>query len=391
MDQPGYLPYPKGFSTRAIHVGQEPEKWDSMALVPPLVMSTTFKQYSPANFKEFEYGRSGNPSRNVLEECLASLENAKHAMCFSSGLAATNTLLGMFQSGDHVISGDDIYGGTYRLFSKVASKFGLEFSIVDTTDITKVEAAIKPNTKLIWLETPTNPCLKVNDIRAVAAIAKSRNVLLAVDNTFLTPYLQRPLELGADMSVYSLTKYMNGHSDVVMGAIVTDRTDLNERLRFLQNSLGAVPSPFDCSMVTRSLKTLAVRMRQHSANAIAVAKFLETHEKVVKVLHPGLPSHPHYELTKKQTSGHSGMVTVYLKGEIEQAKKFLTALKVFTLAESLGGYESLAELPSVMTHASVPPEQRKLLNITDNLVRLSVGLEDIEDLIADLTQALKQI
>jgi len=295
------------------------------------------------------------------------------------------------EQGDHVICGDDVYGGTYRLFSKVAAKFGLKFSFLDTTNIKNIEAAITSDTKLVWLETPTNPCLKVNDIRAAALLCKQRNIILAVDNTFLTSYLQRPLDLGADLSVYSLTKYMNGHSDVVMGAIITNRDDLHERIRFLQNSMGAIPAPFDCAMVTRSLKTLAVRMRQHSINSIAVAKYLEQHPKVVKVLHPGLPSHPQHELSKKQTSGHSGMVTFYLKGELVESKKFLSNLKVFTLAESLGGYESLAELPCVMTHASIPEDQRKLLNITDNLVRLSVGLEDIDDLISDLDQAFASI
>lgn len=382
-----FLPEPKSFATKAIHAGQEPEQWESMSVVPPIVMSTTFKQYGPADFKKYEYGRSGNPSRDVLETCLASIENAKYGICFSSGLGATTALLGMLSAGDHMISGDDIYGGTNRLFQKVATNFGIETSFVDGTNVDNIEKAIKPNTKLIWIETPTNPTLKVIDIAAVAKITKARNIILAVDNTFLTSFLQRPLELGADLSMYSLTKYMNGHSDVIMGAAVLNDSALNEKLRFLQNAMGIVPSPFDCFQVNRSLKTLAVRMRQHTSNALVVAKFLENHSKVEKVLHPGLPSHPQHEIFKKQTSGHSGMVTFYLKGNLENSKKFLSSLKVFTLAESLGGFESLAELPSVMTHASVPPEQRKTLNITDSLIRLSVGLEDVEDLIQDLNQA----
>jgi len=383
-----FLPEPKSFATKAIHAGQEPEQWESMSVVPPIVMSTTFKQYGPADFKKYEYGRSGNPSRDVLETCLASIENAKYGICFSSGLGATTALLGMLSAGDHMISGDDIYGGTNRLFQKVATNFGIETSFVDGTNVDNIEKSIKPNTKLIWIETPTNPTLKVIDIAAVAKITKARNIILAVDNTFLTSFLQRPLELGADLSMYSLTKYMNGHSDVIMGAAVLNDSALNEKLRFLQNAMGIVPSPFDCFQVNRSLKTLAVRMRQHTSNALVVAKFLENHSKVEKVLHPGLPSHPQHEIFKKQTSGHSGMVTFYLKGNLENSKKFLSSLKVFTLAESLGGFESLAELPSVMTHASVPPEQRKTLNITDSLIRLSVGLEDVEDLIQDLNQAL---
>lgn len=384
----GYQEEPAGFSTRAIHAGQDADKWDSMCVVPPLVLSTTFKQYGPANYKLYEYGRSGNPTRNVLEECLASIEFAKHAVCFSSGLGATTALLGLFNSGDHIICGDDIYGGTNRFFSKLASKFGIEASFVDATKLELIEQAVKPNTKMIWIETPTNPTLKVIDIKAVSKITKKHNILLVVDNTFLTSFFQRPLELGADISIYSLTKYMNGHSDVIMGAAVLNNEDLCEKLRFLQNAMGIVPSPFDCSMVNRSLKTLSLRMREHNKNGLLVANFLEKHPKVTKVVHPGLVSHPQHELFKKQTSGHSGMVSFYLKGGLEESKKFLGALKVFTLAESLGGYESLAELPSVMTHASVPDEQRAMLGITDNLVRLSVGLEDVEDILADLAEAL---
>ncbi|CAG9857499.1 unnamed protein product [Phyllotreta striolata] len=387
----GYLPFPKGFSTSAIHHAQEPEQWDSMAVVTPMVSSTTFKQHGPADFKKFEYGRSGNPTRDVLEKVLAKLDNADYGLTFSSGLGANTAIASLLNSGDNIIVGDDVYGGTNRLFNSVFSKFNLDITLVDLVDIRNLEKAIKPNTKLIWLETPTNPTLKVVDIRAAAAIAKAKNILLAVDNTFLTPYLQRPLELGADLAVYSLTKYMNGHSDVIMGSIATNDKALYDKLKFLQNAMGIVPSPFDCYQVNRSLKTLAIRMKQHQANGMCVAKYLEAHPLVEKVLHPGLRSHPQHELFRKQTCGHSGIFSFVLKGSLEQSKKFLSSLEVFTLAESLGGYESLAELPSLMTHASVPAGLRETLGITDSLVRLSVGLEDAEDLIADLERAFRAV
>lgn len=378
----------EGFSTRAIHAGQDPQQWSHCAVVPPLVMSTTFRQDGPAQHRGFEYGRSGNPSRKVLETCLASLENAKHSFTFSSGLGATLVLTSLLNSGDHLISGDDIYGGTNRLFQKCLSNKGIATDFIDTTNVANVVNAIKPNTKMVWLESPTNPLLKLTDIKAVAEAIKSRNaeIILVVDNTFLTCYFQRPLEFGADIVMYSLTKYMNGHSDIIMGAAVTNRADLAEKLKFLQNAMGVVPSPFDCSMVNRSLKTLELRMQQHMKNGLAVAKFLESHPLVDKVFHPYLPSHSQHALALKQSTGHSGMVSFYLKGD---AHKFLKALRVFTLAESLGGYESLAELPSVMTHASVPEEARAVLGINDKLIRLSIGLETEKDLLADLKQALE--
>lgn len=378
---------PEGFSTRAIHAGQDPLQWTYCPVVAPIVMSTTFRQDGPAQHRGFEYGRSGNPTRNVLEACLASLENGKYGFAFSSGLGATLVLTSMLKSGDHLISGDDIYGGTNRLFQKCMMNKGIEIEFVDTTNVKNVMSAVKSNTKMVWLETPTNPLLKITDIKLVADSLKSRNpeIILVVDNTFLTCYFQRPLEFGADIVMYSLTKYMNGHSDIIMGAAVTSRQDLAERIKFLQNALGVVPSPFDCGMVNRSLKTLELRMQQHMKNGLAVAKYLEAHPCVEKVFHPYLPSHPQHVLALKQTTGHSGMVSFYIKGD---ARKFLKALKIFTLAESLGGYESLAELPSVMTHASVPEETRAVLGITDKLVRLSVGLETEKDLIADIKQAL---
>lgn len=388
----GFRAQPKGFATKAIHVAQDPEQWKSMAVVPPISMSTTFKQHGPAQHAGFEYGRSGNPTRDVLERCLASLDNGKYGLTFSSGLGVTTTIITMLSAGDHVVAGDDLYGGTNRLLRQVAMKMNIAVDFVDTTDLAKVEAAIKPNTKLFWLETPTNPLLKVADIEAVCKIVhKFPGVVVVVDNTFLSAYLQRPLDLGADVVMYSLTKYMNGHSDVIMGAAVMNDEALYERLKFLQNAAGIVPSPFDCYLVNRSLKTLALRMERHKSNSLAVAKFLEAHPKVERVLHPGLPSHPQHELAKKQTYGHSGIMSFYIKGGLDESSAFLKALQVFTLAESLGGYESLAELPSVMTHASVPAEQRAQLGITDGLVRISVGLEDVDDLIVDLKQAFEKV
>nr|XP_050846039.1 cystathionine gamma-lyase isoform X2 [Vespula vulgaris] len=377
-----------GFSTKAIHAGQDPAQWSHWSLVPPLVMSTTFQQNGPAEHNGYEYGRSGNPTRNVLETCLTALEGGKHGFAFSSGLGAITAIAGLLQSGDHVISGDDVYGGTNRFFQKCLVKQGIEISFVDLTDTKNLLAALQPNTKMVWLETPTNPLLKLADIEEVANVLKSKSsdIVLIVDNTFLTCYYQKPLELGADLVVYSLTKYMNGHSDIIMGAVITRRDDLAEKLRFLQNAMGIIPSPFDCAMVNRSLKTLELRMQQHMKSGLAVAKFLDKHPLVDKVIHPYLPSHPQYQLALKQSTGHSGIVSFYIKGN---SKKFLKSLKLFALAESLGGYESLAELPSVMTHASVPEVTRNELGITDQLIRLSVGLETEKDLLADLNQALE--
>lgn len=377
-----------GFATKAIHAGQDPGQWSHCSVVPPIVMSTTFRQDAPAQHRGFEYGRSGNPTRNVLEACLAALENGKHGLVFSSGLGATTALTSLLAVGDHIVCGDDVYGGTNRFFRQCASKYGIDFTFVDATNVNNVIKAVKNNTKMVWLETPTNPLLKLVDIKAISDSLKAKrpDIILVVDNTFLTCYFQRPLDLGADIVMYSLTKYMNGHSDVIMGAAITRNDDLEKRLRFLQNALGIVPSPFDCAQVNRSLKTLEIRMKQHMKNGIAVAKFLEAHPLVEKVIHPLLQSHPQHDIALKQTNGHSGMVSFYHKGD---SAKFLKSLKLFILAESLGGYESLAELPSVMTHSSVPEEDRVMLGITDNLVRLSVGLETEQDLLADLDQALK--
>ncbi|KAH8263200.1 hypothetical protein KR044_005804 [Drosophila immigrans] len=404
---------PKGFATKSIHAGQDPEQWKSASVIPPISLSTTFKQDAPGEHRGFEYSRSGNPTRSVLEKCFAALDNAKYGLTFSSGLGATTAVLTMLNSGDHIIMGDDVYGGTNRLIRQVAFRLGITATFVDPTKLDAIKAAFKPETKviyheryklvngvilinflkiylqLVWIESPTNPLIKVADIAAISKICRDvGNVILAVDNTFLTSYFQRPLELGADLVCYSLTKYMNGHTDVVMGGITMDSEDLYNRLKFLQNAVGIVPSPFDCYQVNRSLKTLSLRMEQHQKNALQVAKFLDSHAFVEKVLHPALPSHPQHAIAIKQTYGYSGVFSFYIKGDLKHSTAFLKALEIFTLAESLGGYESLAELPSVMTHASVPAEDRKTLGITDGLIRLSVGLEDADDLIKDLSRAL---
>lgn len=363
------------------------------AVVPPISLSTTYKQSGPGQHAGFEYSRSGNPTRQVLEECLAAVDNGKYALTFSSGLGTTTAIITTMKTGDHIITGDDIYGGTNRLFRNLAINMGIEVDFVDLTNLNNLEAAFKANTKMVWMETPTNPTMKVFDIKAVAEVVHAKSkAFLVVDNTFMSAYLQRPLDLGADIVMYSLTKYMNGHSDVVMGSLSTSNEELYQKLKFYQNAAGIVPSPFDCYLVNRSLKTLNIRMEKHSKNSLAVAKYLEAHSKVDKVLHPALRSHPQHKIAISQTYGHSGIMSFYLaNGTLEMSSQFLKSLKVFILAESLGGYESLAELPSVMTHASVPAEQRVVLGITDGLVRLSVGLEDEMDLIRDLEQALASL
>ncbi|XP_071377752.1 cystathionine gamma-lyase-like [Centroberyx affinis] len=380
----------KSFATEAIHVGQEPEQWKSMAVVPPISLSTTFKQYGPGNHAGFEYSRSGNPTRNCLEKAVAALDGAKHCLALASGLAATMTITHMLKAGDGIVCMDDVYGGTNRYFQRVAAPLGLGVTLVDCTKPELLKAALKPNTKLVWIETPTNPTMKVVDIKTCAEVVHNHNkdIVVVVDNTFMSAYFQRPLALGADICMYSATKYMNGHSDVVMGLVSVNREDLYERLKFLQNALGAVPSPFDCYLCNRGLKTLHLRMEQHFKNAMAAAKFLEADPRVDRVIFPGLPSHPQHELMKRQCTGCPGMITFYIKGNMEHASTFLSSLKVFAIAESLGGYESLAEHPAVMTHASVPEKERSVLGISDTLIRLSVGLEDEADIIEDLEQAL---
>ncbi|KAJ0064968.1 hypothetical protein NL108_000936 [Boleophthalmus pectinirostris] len=380
----------KSFATDAIHIGQEPEQWKSMAVVPPISLSTTFKQNGPGNHAGFEYSRSGNPTRNVLEKAVAALDGAKYCLALASGLAATVTITHMLKAGDGIVCMDDVYGGTNRYFQRVAAQFGLEISFADCTKPELLKAAIKNNTKMVWIETPTNPTMKVVDIRACSDLVHEHNkdIIVVVDNTFMSAYFQRPLALGADICMYSATKYMNGHSDVVMGLISVNDEALYDRLKFLQNALGGVPSPFDCFLCNRGLKTLHLRMERHFKNAMAAAKFLEADPRVEHVIFPGLPSHPQYDVVKKQCTGCPGMITFYIKGKLEHASAFLSNLKMFAVAESLGGYESLAEHPAIMTHASVPEKERAVLGISDTLIRLSVGLEDEEDIIEDLAQAL---
>lgn len=375
-----------GFSTRAIHAGQAPDP-STGAIMTPVYLTSTYVQESPGVHKGWEYTRTHNPTRSAYEKCLASLESGKHGFAFASGCAATTTVMHLLKGGDHVIAMDDMYGGTFRLFDKILKHDGMEFSFVDLTKVENFEKAVKPNTKLVWLETPTNPTLKLVDIKKIAAIAKSKGILVAVDNTFMSPYFQRPLELGADIVVHSATKYIGGHSDIVSGIAVVSRDDLAERMAFLSNGIGATLSPFDSFMCLRSLKTLPLRMKAHQTNAMAVAKFLESHPKVEKVLYPGLESHPQHALAKEQMHGYGGMITFYIKGGLDSARKFLENVNVFSLAESLGGVESLIEHPAIMTHASVPAETRKVLGIDDSLIRLSVGVEDLEDLLADLKAA----
>lgn len=376
----------RGFSTRALHVGQGPDL-ETGAVVQPIHLATTYKQDAVGSHRGYEYSRSGNPTRNALEECLASLESAGHALAFASGLAATLTLLALYEPGDHVVFTNDVYGGTFRLFEQVLRRYGLRFSSVDVRDPEAVTASFTADTRLLWLESPTNPLLRLADISALGRLAHQRGITVCVDNTFASPYLQRPLELGADVVMHSATKYLGGHSDLVAGALMTRSAGLAERLRFHQNALGAVPSPFDCWLLLRGLKTLALRMERHCENALAVARFLEGHPQVARVHYPGLPSHPQHELAARQMSGFGGMVSF----EVEEgvALRLLAELRVFTLAESLGAVESLAEHPGRMTHASIPPDIRREAGLGDGLIRLSVGVEDAADLLADLGQALE--
>lgn len=379
-----------GFATRAIHAGQSPDPTTG-AIMTPIYLSSTYVQESPGVHKGWEYSRTHNPTRRAFENCLASLEGGTHGFAFASGCAATTTILHLFKQGDHIIAGDDMYGGTFRLFDKVLKNDGMQFSYVDLTKPENFAKAIQPNTKMVWLETPTNPTLKLVDIKKISAEAKKHGILVVVDNTFMSPYFQRPLQLGADIVVHSITKYIGGHSDVVGGACVTNRAELADRLQFLTNSMGGIQATFDAFLCLRSLKTLPIRMKAHEANAMAIAKFLEGHPKVQKVIYPGLASHPQHSLAKEQMLGMGGMITFFIKGGMDEARKFLENVSVFALAESLGGVESLIEHPAIMTHASVPPENRKALGIDDTLIRLSVGIEDLEDLMNDLKSAFDKV
>ncbi len=376
------------FATRAIHAGQDPDPATGATIVP-IYQTSTYTQEAPGQHKGYEYGRTGNPTRTALEECVASLEGGDYGLAFASGLAATVATMSLLSTGDHVVAGHDLYGGTYRLFDKVlAHTGGLEFTYADTTDPEAVEKALRPETKLLWIETPTNPLLTLSDIALLSEMARERGAVVAVDNTFASPYFQRPLSLGADIVVHSTTKYMGGHSDVVGGAIVTSNPDFYEGIKFYQNAAGGVPGPFDSWIVLRGLKTLAVRMRQHEENALAVAEFLRDHAQVETVHYPGLPTHPQHELARRQMSGFSGMVSFTLKGGAEAAYAAVQKTKVFHFAESLGGVESLITHPATMTHAAIPRAQREARGVTDGLMRLSVGIEDKEDLIADLDRAM---
>jgi cystathionine beta-lyase/cystathionine gamma-synthase len=378
------------FSTKAIHAGQEPDP-TSGAVSVPIYQTSTYAQDELGKHKGYEYARTQNPTRSALEACLASLENGKYGLAFASGLAATNTVMNLLSKGDHVVVGDDVYGGTYRIFDKVFARYGVEFTFVDSRDPANFEKAIRPETKMFWLETPTNPMLRLADVKAIAAIGKKKNHLTVVDNTFASSYLQRPLDLGADVVLHSTTKYLGGHSDVVGGAVITSNEEVYENLKFHQNAVGAVPGPFDCFLVMRGLKTLAVRMKEHCKNAEAIAKHLEKHPAIEKVIYPGLSSHPQHQLAKSQMDGFGGMVSIVLKGGLEAARKVLNNTKLFTLAESLGGVESLIGHPATMTHASIPKEIREERGVVDGLVRLSVGIEDLDDLIADLDNALAKV
>jgi cystathionine gamma-lyase len=375
------------FDTLAIHAGQQPDP-STGAIMTPVYFTSTYVQDGPGEHKGYEYSRTRNPTRVALEECLAALEGAKYGAAFGSGCAATDALMHMLSAGDEVICSDDGYGGTFRLFDKVFTRHGLKFSFVDMTKPENIERAITPKTKLLWVETPTNPMLKLVDLARAAEIAKRHQLISVCDNTFMTPYFQRPLEHGFDIVTHSTTKYLNGHSDVVGGFVATSSKDLADRIRFLQNAVGGVPGPMDAFLVLRGVKTLHVRMQRHAENAQRVADFLVSHPKVNKVLFPGLTSHPQHELAKRQMKGFGGMMSFELKGGLEHARRFLKALKVFACAESLGGVESLIEHPAIMTHASIPRENREKLGITDGLIRLSVGIEDATDLIDDLKAAL---
>ena len=378
-----------GLGTLAIHAGQSPDPTTG-AVMPPIYATSTYAQSSPGVHQGFEYSRTHNPTRFAYERCVAGLEGGSRGFAFASGLAATSTLLELLDSGDHVVAMDDLYGGSYRLFERVRRRSaGLDFSFVDMTDPARFEAAIKPKTKLVWIETPTNPLLKIVDIAAIAAIAKQRGLLVAVDNTFASPALQRPLEHGADLVMHSATKYLNGHSDMVGGMLVVgDNAELAEQLAFLQNSVGAVQGPFDSFLALRGLKTLHLRMQAHCGNAQALAEWLRSHPAIEDVIYPGLAAHPHHALAKRQMDGFGGMLSVRVKGGLDGAKRFCERLELFTLAESLGGVESLVNHPAIMTHASIPPARRAELGIGDELVRLSVGIETLEDLRADIDHAL---
>ena len=378
----------KKFATRTIHAGQEPDPTTG-AIMPPIYATSTYVQESPGVHKGYEYSRTQNPTRMAYERCLADLESGTHGFAFASGMAATGTILELVASGGHIIAMDDLYGGTRRLFSGVRERSaGLDFSYVDLSDLDAAAAALRDNTAMIWIESPTNPLLKLVDLRGIVTLAKKSGAIVVVDNTFATPYLQRPLEYGCDIVMHSATKFINGHSDMVGGVVATSSDKLAKRLAYLQNSIGSVSGPFDSFLALRGLKTLDVRMERHCSSSLKIAEWLENDERVERVIYPGLPSHPQHELAKTQMPGFGGIVTFFIKGDLENARRFLERCQVFALAESLGGVESLVDHPAIMTHASVPAEEREKLGISDTLIRLSVGIEAVDDLITDLDQAL---
>ena len=376
-----------GFQTDAVHAGQKPEPL-SGAITIPIYQTSTYHQEELGKHKGYEYGRTHNPTREAMEKNIATLEKGKYGIAYSSGLSSVQALMGLLKQGDHVVISNNVYGGTYRQLELNMTNYGLSFSWVDTSDLKNIEDAIKENTKMVFIETPTNPMLNLTDIKGTVEIAKKNNLISVVDNTFMSPYFQNPLILGADVVLHSTTKYINGHCDVVGGILITNDEKIHERLRYLQNAIGAVPSPFDCWLTLRSTKTLALRMKQHNENAIKIAEYLESQSYAERVIYPGLKSHPQHELAKKQMTGFGGMISVDF-GTFEKAKKVLNRVKIFALAESLGGVESLICHPASMTHAAVPKEEREKIGITDSLVRFSVGIEDAEDLIADIELALK--
>ncbi|HEY6809171.1 MAG TPA: cystathionine gamma-synthase [Gemmatimonadales bacterium] len=372
--------------TRAVHAGQTPDPLAG-AVMAPIYQTSTYVQQALGRHKGYEYARTRNPTRDALERCVAALEGARHGFAFSSGLAALDATMKLLSAGDHVVSGENVYGGTHRQMTHIWARLGLSFTFVDTADPARISAALTPQTKMLYVETPTNPMMRLTDLAAAGAIAKRAHALFVVDNTFASPLFQQPISFGADIVLHSTTKYINGHSDMIGGMLLTPRDDLAERLGFLQNSSGAVPGPFDCWLAMRGAKTIAVRMQQHDANGRRIAEWLTTHPKVQRVYYPGLPSHPQHELARRQMSGFGGMLSLEL-GDVERAKRFVQRTKIFALAESLGGVESLIGHPASMTHASVPLEMRKAMGLSDSLVRLSIGIEDVDDLIADLDQAL---
>jgi cystathionine gamma-lyase len=376
-----------GFATRAIHVGQEPES-STGAITVPIYQTSTYAQSAPGVHKGYDYSRTDNPTRTALQTALASLESAKFCLAFSSGMGAAMTAMLLLRQGDHVISSRDVYGGTYRLFRRVLEEFGLVFSFVETSHLEEIAAALTERTRLVWIESPTNPLLRITDIKGAARIAHEGKALCLVDNTFASPYFQRPLSLGADLVLHSTTKYIGGHADIVGGALCLNDKGFYERLKFLQNAAGATPSPFDCFLILRGLKTLAVRMREHEKNARRIADFLVDHPRVRRVYYPALASHPGHDIASGQMDGFSGMVSFEVRGGLAEARSVLLRLKIFKIAESLGGVESLVELPAIMTHASIPKEERKKAGLNDALIRLSVGIEDVEDLIGDLAAAM---